>query len=150
MRCLRKAIAVGSQRSRYKRVSKMVAAAAGIARGSRDIHVSVNWTPYACGKEDDMFRNHYRVGVCAECGTECVMRRRAPRHDLHLCITIATLGLWGPCWLITTIAAGWEPWRCRECKQPQPDDPGEVELLEPASPGTVMRSAFTLAPKGAD
>ena len=75
-----------------------------------------------------MFRNHYRVGVCKECGTECVMRRRVPLHQVHLLLTVFTLGFWGPCWIITLIAAAWEPWRCRECKRPQPDEP-----MEPAA-----------------
>jgi len=66
------------------------------------------------------------------------MRRRSPRHDLHLLLTLLTLGFWAPCWIITHIAAAWEPWRCRECKRPQPPEPREPETLESSSAETTM------------
>jgi hypothetical protein len=50
---------------------------------------------------------------------ESVLRRRVPRHERHLVLTLGTLGLWGLCWIITMIAARWEPWRCTDCQQPQ-------------------------------
>ena len=75
------------------------------------------------------------------------MRRRSPRHDLHLVLAIFTAGFWAPCWIITSIAAAWEPWRCRECGRPQPDDPKEPA---PASGETLIGSAFGLTRKQAD
>lgn len=75
-----------------------------------------------------MFRNYYRLARCGECGTKCLQRRRAPRHSVHLILTIATFGLWGICWVITIIAARWEPWRCRECRRPQLDVPARRPL----------------------
>jgi len=79
-----------------------------------------------------------------------MMRRRAPRHTWHLWLTIGTLGLWGPCWIITIIAAAWEPWRCRECKKPQPETSKGVEELESASAETMIGSALGFAQKQAD
>ena len=76
-----------------------------------------------------------------------VMRRRSPRHDLHLMLTILTAGFWGPCWIITVVAAMQEPWRCRECGRPQPE---ELKELDSGSAGTVIGPAFGLARPQAD
>jgi hypothetical protein len=94
-----------------------------------------------------MFRNHYRLGECRDCGAESVLRRRVPRHEVHLALTIVTLGFWGMCWIITIIAARWEPWRCRRCRQPQEEQsPGEG-ASDPASTVTAVGSAFGLIHK---
>jgi len=77
-----------------------------------------------------MFRNRYRLGECRDCGTECVFRRRVPRHELHLVLTIGTLGLWGLCWIITLFAARWEQWRCTDCRLPQVEDEGTVSRAQ--------------------
>jgi hypothetical protein len=45
-----------------------------------------------------------------------------PRHELHLVLTLGTLGLWGLCWMITFIAARWEPWRCIDCRRAQSEE----------------------------
>jgi len=70
-----------------------------------------------------------------------LQRRRVPRHEVHLVLTVLTLGLWGICWIITLIAARSEPWRCRECRRPQPDEPDRREM--PAAAG-MLASHFNL------
>jgi hypothetical protein len=95
------------------------------------------------GKFVSMFRNHYRLGECRECGTDSVLRRRVPRHEVHLVLTILTMGFWGFCWIITIIAARWEPWRCRGCDRPQ-EEPRPEATRGHASAETAMGSAFGL------
>jgi len=97
-----------------------------------------------------MFRNHYRLGECKDCGTESVLRRRVPRHEVHLALTIVTMGFWGMCWIITAVAARWEPWRCRICRQPQED--GRLSRTAPdmASTETAVGSSFGLVHEHVD
>lgn len=97
-----------------------------------------------------MFRNHYRLGECRDCGTERVLRRRVPRHEVHLVLTIVTLGFWGLCWVITAIAARWEAWRCRECHRPQEDDPRTAPTRVTVSSETAVVSGFGLVHKHLD
>jgi len=85
-----------------------------------------------CGESAGMFRHRYRLAECMDCGMECVLRRRVPRHELHLVLTIGTLGLWAPCWLITLFAARWEPWRCTDCRRPQAEGLEEEETVHSA------------------
>ncbi|MEP6668528.1 MAG: hypothetical protein ABJF10_05210 [Chthoniobacter sp.] len=97
-----------------------------------------------------MFRNHYRRGECRDCGTECVLRRRVPRHELHLALTIATVGFWGFCWIITVIAARWEPWRCTDCRRPQAGDPARDEAPEQSATEAGIGSNFGLVHEHSD
>jgi len=97
-----------------------------------------------------MFRNHYRLGECKDCRTESVLRRRVPRHEVHLLLTIATLGFWSLCWIITTIAARWEPWRCRNCHRPQEDDAPAHPSPDTASTEEAVGSRFGLVPEHLD
>ncbi|MDR3405994.1 MAG: hypothetical protein P4L99_26145 [Chthoniobacter sp.] len=90
-----------------------------------------------------MFRNHYRRGECRDCGPDCVLRRRVPRHELHLALSVATMGLWGFCWIITMIAARWEPWRCTDCRRPQEGTP-EKGAPDQAATEAAMGSSFAL------
>ncbi len=73
-----------------------------------------------------------------------MLRRRVPRHELHLALTIATMGFWGFCWIITVIAARWEPWRCTECRRPQAGDPECEEAPAPAATAAAMESTYGL------
>ena len=91
-----------------------------------------------------MFRNHYRLGECKGCGTESVQRRRVPRHELHLVLTVCTLGFWGLCWIITAVAARWEPWRCRECRQPQGDELRDDSVGEAVSNEADLGASFAM------
>ncbi len=80
---------------------------------------------------------------------ESVMTRRVPRHELHLTLTILTLGLWGLCWIITCVAAPWERWHCRECGKAQDENEDQNPPdLGPAEP--VMASPFGLRHHEAD
>src|SRR5258708_32820509 len=91
-----------------------------------------------------MFRHHYRLGECRDCGTERVLRRRVPRHEIHLALTIGTLGLWGGCWIITLVAAHLEPWRCQECRKPQRKEIGGEEVAGQSSTEAAVGSGFAL------
>jgi hypothetical protein len=73
-----------------------------------------------------------------------VLRRRVPRHELHLALTVATMGLWGFCWIITVVAARWEPWRCTDCRRPQDSVPKKEEAPDPASTEAAMATSFAL------
>jgi len=115
----------------------------GVTRFSQRRKVNDTWA----GNGLNMFRRHYRLAVCTECGTESVQRRRVPRHELHLALTVLTLGVWGVCWIITIIAARWEPWRCRECRLPQAE---EAMRPEPAPVGAIMSPAFGLVHEQVD
>jgi hypothetical protein len=97
-----------------------------------------------------MFRKHYRLGQCTGCGTESVLRRRVPRHEVHLALTICTLGLWGPCWLITKIAARWEPWRCTRCRRLQICPPPPEDALVPDPAATAVGAGFGLVHEPVD
>lgn len=97
-----------------------------------------------------MFRNHYRLGKCKDCGTESVLRRRVPRHDLHLLLTIATMGFWGVCWVITVVAARWEPWRCRICRRPQGDGRQTAPAPDTAPTEVAVGSGFGLVHEHVD
>jgi hypothetical protein len=61
-----------------------------------------------------------------------------PRHQLHLALTVLTLGVWGICWIITIIAARFEPWRCHECLRPQPDEPAPLKPLRADEAGATF------------
>jgi hypothetical protein len=60
---------------------------------------------------------------------------------VHLVLTVLTLGLWGPCWIITAVAARFEPWRCRECRRPQPEEKASLEMT---AAGAMVGSSFAL------
>jgi hypothetical protein len=91
-----------------------------------------------------MFRNHYRLGACRDCARESVLHRRVPRHEVHLALTIVTMGFWGFCWIITIIAARWKPWRCHCCRRPQEEERGAKRVSDTASTETAVGSAFGL------
>lgn len=41
--------------------------------------------------------------------------KQAPNHVLHLLLSIVTLGLWVPVWILLTAAAGFSPFYCPTC-----------------------------------
>jgi len=52
---------------------------------------------------------------CPRCQTFVLGRRETPNHILHFLITFFTCGLWIIPWIVISIAAGWEPFRCPTC-----------------------------------
>lgn len=56
------------------------------------------------------------IAFCPQCGGDVWVRCPAPRHLLHLTLTLLTLGLWSLPWLILTLLSG--PCRCARCGYP--------------------------------
>jgi hypothetical protein len=73
-----------------------------------------------------------------------------PRHELHLALTIATLGFWGPCWFITWLAARWEPWRCTDCRRPQENPFPKEEAVTETSEEAAVGAGFGLVHEPVD
>jgi hypothetical protein len=55
-------------------------------------------------------------------------------HALHLFFTLATLGLWGVCWISITIGMLFRPWRCQHCGWHKPDFDVSRAKREPRHP----------------
>jgi hypothetical protein len=65
-------------------------------------------------------------------------------------LAIGTLGFWVPCWIITLIAARWEPWRCTDCGRPQVAETPEAHVPELASTEAVGSPGFGLVHEHAE
>lgn len=50
---------------------------------------------------------------CRACQRQVLARRPATNHVLHLIMTIITLGMWLPIWLLSSVKFG--GWRCSFC-----------------------------------
>ena len=52
-------------------------------------------------------------GYCKRCKTRKPCTRNGTNHILHLLLTLVTVGLWIPMWLLLSLRIG--GWRCRDC-----------------------------------
>ena len=52
--------------------------------------------------------------TCWHCKTEVLAQKNTPNHILHLILSIVTLGLWLPVWLIISLV-NIGGYRCPEC-----------------------------------
>ena len=53
------------------------------------------------------------TGYCKKCERQVMVRRKGTNHVLHLLLSLVTLGLWIPVWILLSIkVAGW---RCSQC-----------------------------------
>jgi DNA-directed RNA polymerase subunit RPC12/RpoP len=50
---------------------------------------------------------------CASCSRQVLATRPATNHLLHFFVSLFTLGLWVPVWILTSIKVG--GWRCQTC-----------------------------------
>jgi hypothetical protein len=53
---------------------------------------------------------------CDRCNEYVLAVRGGPNHILHLLLSILTVGLWVPIWLIVSLQVG--GWRCSKCGTP--------------------------------
>lgn len=61
---------------------------------------------------------HEDAGVCSHCNDSVLIRRRGPNHVLHLLLSMATVGLWLPVWLIVGVSSLFGSWHCATCGMP--------------------------------
>lgn len=54
---------------------------------------------------------------CKTCGQPRLFEREGCNHILHLLLTVFTVGLWSPIWLLCGISAWSKPYRCPQCGQ---------------------------------
>lgn len=50
---------------------------------------------------------------CAYCGEKVLAIRQGPNHVLHLLMSLVTMGLWLPIWLLSSVIIG--GWQCSRC-----------------------------------
>lgn len=52
-------------------------------------------------------------GYCDDCNRNVMIRRQGTSHILHLFLSVITVGLWIPVWLLSSVRFG--GWRCIVC-----------------------------------
>ena len=52
-------------------------------------------------------------GYCKRCKSYRLIRRPGTNHLLHFLLTLFTVGLWFPIWVLTSIQFG--GWKCSSC-----------------------------------
>jgi len=55
----------------------------------------------------------HRTAHCPYCARSQVFARQAPNHLLHMNLSLWTLGLWLPVWLVLCLQRG--GWKCPDC-----------------------------------
>lgn len=56
-------------------------------------------------------------GRCPHCGRSVLLVRlvHAPSHPRHLLLSVTTLGLWLPAWILAVFRTRHRAWECAEC-----------------------------------
>ncbi len=54
---------------------------------------------------------------CPVCQQYRLFAKQNPSHVVHLLLSVVTLGLWLPIWILCGIANAFEPFRCTACGQ---------------------------------
>ncbi len=72
------------------------------------------------------------TAYCSNCDGTVVILRRAPRHVLHLLLSVASGGLWLPVW--AGLAFAWHGWKCSRCGARIPW--GEEKTIDAEEPST--------------
>jgi len=78
-----------------------------------------------------------RLQFCRTCAGKRTFEKTVVRHDIHLLLTVLSLGLWGFCWLLISIKSFATPWRCRKCR-----------VLKESGDTTALIAARKIAPDG--
>ena len=52
---------------------------------------------------------------CPNCKRKVLVRQETPNHTVHVLLTLFSCGLWGFVWLLITLMALGNPWRCTIC-----------------------------------
>ena len=62
---------------------------------------------------------------CPHCGRQVFGHRPAASHDMHLVLTMFTLGVWLPAWLLISVYQQAQPYLCSACGSagPKPRSP---------------------------
>ena len=55
----------------------------------------------------------YRSGICTQCDGQRKVERSQINDVFHLLVTIVTVGLWIPVWILASIRL--KGWRCATC-----------------------------------
>jgi predicted RNA-binding Zn-ribbon protein involved in translation (DUF1610 family) len=52
---------------------------------------------------------------CPTCGKPCLATKHGTSHIFHFIMTLVTLGLWIPIWLLAGLKSAGSPYRCTGC-----------------------------------
>ncbi len=52
---------------------------------------------------------------CSYCRMTRLFTKAGPSHILHLLLSVFTVGLWLPVWLIIVVLGAFQPYRCTVC-----------------------------------
>lgn len=53
--------------------------------------------------------------MCKTCGQHRMFRKEKQNNVLHLILSVVTVGVWLPVWLLIAIAGAFTPYRCTVC-----------------------------------
>jgi hypothetical protein len=59
----------------------------------------------------------YTSRYCSHCKDNVLALESTPSHGIHLFLTIVTLGMWIPIWIVATICS-FGSMRCSKCGMP--------------------------------
>jgi len=69
-------------------------------------------------------------GFCRTCNRPSLIRRKGVNHVLHLLLTLVTLGLWLPVWVVLSAMnneRSQSGWRCAQCGSKTKRDVSSIE-----------------------
>ena len=52
---------------------------------------------------------------CSYCRMKRLFSKAGPSHILHLILSLVTVGVWLPVWLICVVMNAFQPYRCTVC-----------------------------------
>jgi DNA-directed RNA polymerase subunit RPC12/RpoP len=52
---------------------------------------------------------------CSYCRSKRLFTKSGPSHVLHLILSVLTVGLWLPVWVIIVVLGALTPYRCQSC-----------------------------------
>lgn len=52
---------------------------------------------------------------CVTCSAMRLFGRSGPNHVLHLLLSLVTMGLWLPIWIVVIACSNSRPYRCMRC-----------------------------------
>ena len=76
---------------------------------------------------------------CAVCGRQTLHAKQGTSNTLHLILSIITVGLWIPVWIVLGMKSAGSKMRCQVCGSPQGARmgvPASPPAASPTGPGT--------------